>query len=666
MFDSRVRTISVAFPDWKKSPAVTLRASLAQAVLALGSTPADAVLTREITDKLDIFDPFFIVRDETVRRAEELLIAENYAAIICNYTHCVRVVAELARRRALPSIAIITHDALSRLPREFEGKKLDTGYRFASMTGERAALDAVPGAVVVAISRSEAEYFREIGVTNPIVLCEYDAWEETEGRRVPAAGFAARRLIFPGSSNPMNVAGMVWFLEQCWPTIRRAVPEARLTICGSVCRALGLEPGDASGATGIEALGDVERDVLLDLCAASSVLINPCVAGTGLKIKTVEAAAAGLPVVCLPSAVDGLEDDAAHFGLVTRTAADFAQACIALLTREAQWRALHEGALALAQRRFSRHAVYRSLDAAMGLDLASVPPRAELAEEMRHLPNPAEAAVRLEMDPQDAEALMVLAAPLIRAKQQAAGWSVVREAYRRQQQDPLLATVAARLALQAGEPWEAVLLGARLAAGDPANAEPYRLMGLGLLETGLADEAIAAIEQAILLAPADISNIEALIRALSVRGRTDEAAAWAGRVERAPVFGEYVLMSLARLPAEMRKGWLPGDAARIAPGGEARFLVRLPAEPPDRIWLEVDLSLLPGADVVDVSVAVAGRSRRASLSGEGMLRTLTIPIDVRALSSEQVEIGLRFPTSVTSAEIVGFILRPIPPAAPPA
>ena len=44
-----------------------------------------------------------------------------------------------------------------------------------------AVLDAVKS-VVVAISSDEADYFREIGVGNEIVLCEYDAAEELRAR----------------------------------------------------------------------------------------------------------------------------------------------------------------------------------------------------------------------------------------------------------------------------------------------------------------------------------------------------------------------------------------------------------------------------------------------------------------------------------------------------
>ena len=43
------------------------------------------------------------------------------------------------------------------------------------------------------------------------------------------------------------------------------------------------------------------------------MVINPAAAGTGLKIKTVEALCHLRPVVCWPSGVDGLSDEARAF-----------------------------------------------------------------------------------------------------------------------------------------------------------------------------------------------------------------------------------------------------------------------------------------------------------------------------------------------------------------
>jgi hypothetical protein len=98
---------------------------------------------------------------------------------------------------------------------------------------------------------------------------------------------------------------------------------------------------------------------LLSLC---TIAINPTVAGTGLKIKTVEAACLGLPTVCLPTAVEGLEDVAHRFALVARSADEFAKACLRLLENPDHWRALRSEALKFSRDRFSETTVYREVD----------------------------------------------------------------------------------------------------------------------------------------------------------------------------------------------------------------------------------------------------------------------------------------------------------------
>ena len=62
-----------------------------------------------------------------------------------------------------------------------------------------------------------------------------------------------------------------------------------------------------SGLAGVEVAGYVPD--LADEYAAARVVINPAVAGTGLKIKTLEALAYLRPLVAWPNGVDGLPDE---------------------------------------------------------------------------------------------------------------------------------------------------------------------------------------------------------------------------------------------------------------------------------------------------------------------------------------------------------------------
>ena len=360
LFGDRVRVFQTPFPDWEASRTAALRRAVSQ------STEGFADHEAGIADALGAaarrFHPYFIVPDEAVAAAKTLAQQNAYSSLVCNYTSMVRIAEELgAVGHALPT-TVLTHDALSRLPTTLGGRPADTAYRYCDADTERDVLNAVPGAHVLAISESEQDYFAAIGVTNPIHLCEYDAFEECRGFQVTPDAFESRALVFHASANPINVASLDWFVGACWPEVRRRVPNATLIVIGRICEAW------SPTSDGIVMKGEMSRSALMRTLRQASVAINPSLSGTGLKIKTVEAACLGLPSVGLPAAVEGLERDAPAFMRVAKDAEGFARACVSLLSEERAWTRLHRSALALTAERFCEAAIYRAVDEAMGWD----------------------------------------------------------------------------------------------------------------------------------------------------------------------------------------------------------------------------------------------------------------------------------------------------------
>jgi SAM-dependent methyltransferase len=123
-------------------------------------------------------------------------------------------------------------------------------------------------------------------------------------RDAPAARAGAAVLLV-ASGNPMNAKGLSDFLAFCWPVLCRELPEAELLVVGAVGDGIHSAPGN------VRVLGRVED--LGPFYAAARVVINPAAAGTGLKIKTVEALCHLRPVVCWPSGADGLSEEARAF-----------------------------------------------------------------------------------------------------------------------------------------------------------------------------------------------------------------------------------------------------------------------------------------------------------------------------------------------------------------
>jgi SAM-dependent methyltransferase len=172
---------------------------------------------------------------------------------------------------------------------------------------------------------------------------------------VSAPGGAARTyatLLLVASGNPMNVNGLQGFLDEAWPIVRRNRPDAELVIVGAVGASVDPIP------EGIQVLGKVED--LRPLYAAARLVINPTAAGTGLKIKTVEALCHLRPVVCWPSGVDGVAAEARRFCSVATDWPSFAGHVTRLLEADAEAFAVEQEHDVL-QRLFSAETVYAPL-----------------------------------------------------------------------------------------------------------------------------------------------------------------------------------------------------------------------------------------------------------------------------------------------------------------
>ncbi len=182
---------------------------------------------------------------------------------------------------------------------------------------------------IIAIQDSERELFRALIDNQREVLT---VGHIQPSRFVPFDPGSAVRIGYFASDNPLNSESLHWFLERCWPQLHRRCPSARLVIGGRICRLVsGLQEG-------VEIAGEVSDPLAFH--ANTLFSINPMLGGTGMKIKTVEALAAGRAVVTLPAGAAGLEALVGRGLTVVEDQDAFVEACIAMLDRPAQAMAL--------------------------------------------------------------------------------------------------------------------------------------------------------------------------------------------------------------------------------------------------------------------------------------------------------------------------------------
>lgn len=176
-----------------------------------------------------------------------------------------------------------------------------------------------------------------------------DAKPQTLRERATSIGFIA-------SGWSANEEGLRWFLQMVWPRLAR--PGLTLDLYGWICD----EIAPLHAATPVPGL--VLHGHVPDLAAAYGqvdVLINPVRAGGGLKIKTVEALAHGLPLVTTTEGARGLRELDGHALRIADEPGAFADALEALLTNVDARRALGAAGAAYARRHFTREACYASI-----------------------------------------------------------------------------------------------------------------------------------------------------------------------------------------------------------------------------------------------------------------------------------------------------------------
>ncbi|HEX4578476.1 MAG TPA: glycosyltransferase family 4 protein [Candidatus Dormibacteraeota bacterium] len=109
----------------------------------------------------------------------------------------------------------------------------------------------------------------------------------------PAKLDGPSRVIFVGAMwRPENQRAAAWLVHSVWPRVREAVPDARLVLAGDAPPAWVQQ---MCAVPGVEATGYVHS--FDDLYRTSSVAVVPVRGSAGIKVKTLQAMAYGLPVV---------------------------------------------------------------------------------------------------------------------------------------------------------------------------------------------------------------------------------------------------------------------------------------------------------------------------------------------------------------------------------
>ena len=214
---------------------------------------------------------------------------------------------------------VIMHDLFSSRSSQFDSLKASDSVATIARADEIRMLSAAD--TIVAIQRDEAAVLEQELPGHEILVAPIAAQPVSE----PQPG-KADVVLFVGSSAAPNIDGIKWFIDACWPMIRQHRPDAVLNVAGSVCSGLARVP---AGIRLLNVVADLD-----DLYQEAAVVVSPLRAGSGLKIKFIEALSKGKAVVATTTTLQGVSDIMDGCALITDSAPDFATNVVKLLADE--------------------------------------------------------------------------------------------------------------------------------------------------------------------------------------------------------------------------------------------------------------------------------------------------------------------------------------------
>lgn len=258
------------------------------------------------------------ITDNAKKEFHRLVQRTNPQAVICEYVLLSKLVQGLN-----PSIVklVDTHDRFARRNQRIRDEGGQGLWWTLTAAQENKLLKRFDH--IIAIQENEAQQFRNGFPSRAESIITLDIIEDAKRK-----GFTLSDDLvigFIGSQNKHNQQGLLSYLQSHWLKIKHSVPQAKLHVAGAIYSDIASQNWD-----GVKFLGKVEH--LADFYDQCRIVINPCLTGTGLKIKSVEALSYGKPLVATQEGAEGLSFMQGE-GLFVKalSATDFADICISLL-----------------------------------------------------------------------------------------------------------------------------------------------------------------------------------------------------------------------------------------------------------------------------------------------------------------------------------------------
>lgn len=313
---------------------------------------------RQLIDQL-VVRHFDIVHADQLTMAQYALqfrrasaTANGATAIVFDAHNAVYEIVERARRTALPFLRPILALEAGRL-KQYEGSligKFDQTLA-VSEVDKNALLNAakVDQADKLSDSRNLAS---KIAVIPIAVDC-------TNLQPVRRTGQGDNILTVSTLFYPPNADGVRWFMRQVFPLVKDQIPTATLAVVGprppKDIVEFGIRNVDSVQVTGY--VPDLQ-----EYFERAALMVVPVRAGSGMRVRILEALARGIPVVTTTTGVEGIAAINGEHLLVADEPTAFADAVVRLLKNRKLGETLVQNGRQLAQEKYDWQAVLPKLE----------------------------------------------------------------------------------------------------------------------------------------------------------------------------------------------------------------------------------------------------------------------------------------------------------------
>jgi sugar transferase (PEP-CTERM/EpsH1 system associated) len=317
---------------------------------------ARALLTSVLSDR-----PFLIERDASAAmraHLRALCARERFDAVHADQLS----MAQFALDLPVPLRVLDEHNAVWTIVQRAAGR-LPPGLRLLA-DQEWRRLHRYEGMVcrrfdrlTVVSAEDRAALEQAAGASLPVEIIPIAV--DTRALAVIPRGPNARHVVSVATMfYPPNADGVQWFAREVFPLVRRDVGEARFLIVGS-------RPPQRIRRLARQDSGIIVTGYLADLepvLRQAAVMVVPLHAGSGMRVKILEAFARGIPVVSTTIGVEGIDATPGEHLLVADTPAEFARAVTILLHDPAEAARLARNARQLVVDRYDWRTALAGLD----------------------------------------------------------------------------------------------------------------------------------------------------------------------------------------------------------------------------------------------------------------------------------------------------------------